>query len=496
MSRTATEVLVIGGGIIGTMVARELTRYKVDVTLVEKEVDFGWGSTKSSATLVCQGGDGLEFRREYHRSKFVWESMSLMEPLCQELDVPFNRIGELWIFRNGEELAKLHKMRDRAEAVGITTHRFLTREELHQLEPNVTTQAMGALYDPTLAVIDPVRLCLSLAANAQRNGADMLLGTRVLDIRRSGGEYEVATSGDTIRCKYIVNAAGVFADKIARMVNADDFVLFPVRAYMAITDKKTGGLISHGVFARPTQPGEMNVVLPSVHGNLFFGIQLQLAPRGDLSTTARMAEAALRNAQGLVPALSDKDIIRSFAGFIMFQNFDTGWHECVLEASQRVPRFINVSIGFPGVSAAPAAGKEVVRILAAEGLRLVEKPDFDAREKAITDFSEISEAEQHALIKQDRRFGHVVCRCETVTEGEVVEAIRRGATTLDGVKFRTRAGMGRCQAGFCSPRVTKILARELGTPQTRVTKRGGDSTHLLYKSKELLRGKAQPWRNK
>lgn len=489
MSTIDTEVLVIGGGILGTMVARELTRYRVDVTLVEKEVDLGWGSSKASANLVCQGSDALEFRPEYHRSKFVWGSIPLMEPLCKELDVPFRRIGELGVYRNGEQLAKFQKMQSRAEKVGITTHRWLDQDELREFEPNITREALGALFDPTAAQADPVRLCIALAQNAKRNGANILLGTRVLDIRRGVEGYEVSTSADTIRCNYIVNAAGIFMDKMAKMVDADDFVLFPVKAMMAITDKKVGNLISHGIFALPGQPGEMNVVLPSVHGNLFFGIQLQLTPRGDFSTSAKMYEGLLRNAQGLVPALSEKDVIHAFTGFIMFQNFEIGWHECVLEASRNAPRFVNVSIGFPGVSAAPAGGKEVVRILETLGLKLVDNPDFNPEEKAIPDFSELSEAEQAALIKKDPRYGHTVCRCETVTEGEVMEAIRRGACTLDGVKFRTRAGMGRCQGGFCGPRVTKILSRELGIPETEVTKRGGDSVHLLFKSKELIGGK-------
>ncbi len=481
-----TEVLVIGGGILGTIVARELTKYKVDVTLVEKEVDFGWGSTKANMCIVCQGGDCLEFRKEYHRSKLVWESIPMMEPLCRELDVPFKRVGELAIIRNEEDMAKYRKLKSRAEGVGITTHQFIDRDTLRQMEPNVTKDAIGALYDPVIAVTDPVRLTIALAENAAANGAHLMKETEVLGITLRPEEFEVQTNQGIIKSRFIVNAAGTAVDKIARMVNADDFVVYPIKGYVGILDKKVGGLISHEIHTRPEAPGQMNIVTPSVHGNLFFGTTMRLSKRNDFSNVKEMAEIALRNARKVVPDISEKDIINSFSGYLMFRNWEVGWHECVVRPARKVPRFINVSIGYPGVSAAPATAKEVVNLLAREGLRLEENPKFNPRREGIIDFSELSDEERRELIAKNPLYGHVICRCETVTEGEIVEAIRRGATTLDGVKFRCRPGMGRCQGGFCGPRVTKILARELGIPEEQVTKKGGESRVLLYKSKELI----------
>ena len=482
-------MLIIGGGILGCAAARELSRYKVDVTLVEKEVDFGWGSTKATATLVCQGEDCLEFRKEYQRSKFVWGSIPLMEPLCEELDVPFKRIGELGIIRNNADREKFQKMKSRAEKwiPDLASHQWVDRDTLLQMEPNVTKEAIGALYDHVIAVTDPVRLTMALAENANQNGVNLMLGTKVLAITPGINEFEVQTSQGVIKSQFIVNAAGVFADKIAAMVNADDFILFPVKAYIGILDKKVGGLISHMVYAQPSIPGEMNVVLPSIHGNLFFGIQLQLSKRGDYATTREMARVALRNAQGLLPDISERDMVTSFVGYLMLRNFEIGWHESVVRASDRVPRFINLSIGYPGVSAAPAAAKEVVEVLAREGLKLVGNPGFNLHRQAIIDIGELSDTDKRNLIAENPQYGHVVCRCETVTEGEIVEAIRRGATTMDGVKFRVRPGMGRCQGGFCGPRVIDILARELNIPKEQVTKKGPVSRQLLFKSKELLR---------
>ena len=492
MGQIDTEVLVIGGGVLGTVVARELSRYKVDTTLVEKEADFGWGSTKANMCIVCQGADTLEFRREYHRSKLVWESMPLMEPLCQELDVPFKRVGELAIFFDNEGRAKFQKMKSRAEAMGMTTHQFIDRETLRNMEPNIARDAIGVLYDPNIAVTDPVRLTMALAENAKQNGVKLLTATKVVDISRGTEEFEVQTNEGAIRSRFIVNAAGLFVDKVAAMVNADEFVVFPIKGYVAILDKKVGDLVNHEIHARPEAPGENNIVTPSVYGNLFVGTPMKLARRNDQSTTRQMADTTLRNVRRLVPDIAESDIINSFVGFLMFRNWELGWHECVVSASRNVPRFINVSIGYPGVSAAPATAKEVVALLSQEGLKLEEHPKFNPYRKAITHFSDLSEQGKGTLVAKDERYGHVVCRCETVTEGEVVEAISRGATTLDGVKFRTRVGMGRCQGGFCGPRIISILARELGIPEEDVTKKGGRSQLLLYKSKQLLEGVTCP----
>ncbi|MGQ9647510.1 MAG: NAD(P)/FAD-dependent oxidoreductase [Thermodesulfobacteriota bacterium] len=486
MAQMETEVLIIGGGVLGAAVARELSRYKLDGLLVEKEADFGWGSTKTNMCIVCQGGDTLEFRPEYQRSKLVWDSLPLMEPLCQELDVPFKRVGELALIRNNEELAKFQKLKSRADKLGLTGHQFIDQDALRQMEPHITRKAIGALYDPDIAIVDPVRLTIGLIENASQNGVKVMRETEVVRISRDTNQFEVETNRGRINCRFIVNAAGTSVDKIARLVNSDDFVLYPIRGYVGILDKNLGGLIKHEIHMRPDAPGQMNILTPSVHGNLFFGTTMQPAVRGDCSTTARIAEIAFQNARKIVPDLSEKEIIHSFAGFLMFRNWEVGWHECVAQASRRVPRFISICMGYPGVSAAPASARKVVELLWQEGLKLELDESFNPLRKAPTILNKLSEEQQKEWIAKDSRYGHVVCRCETVSEGEIVEAIRHGATTLDGVKFRTRAGMGRCQGGFCTPRVVKILARELGLPEDKITKKGRESRLLLYKSKALL----------
>jgi len=490
MSQVETEVLIIGGGVAGATVARELSKYKVDATLVDKGVDFGQGITKYSSTIMCQGANVLEFRPEYHNSRLIWAGMPLMEPMCKELDVPFKRIGQLELIKNQagmrhpvKMMRRFNELRDKympqAEPL-----QMIDRETLLSWEPNINKDVIGAVYDPNIAVNDPVRLTIALAENAKQNGINVMLETEVVSISYGAEKFKVQTNNGTVKCRFIVNAAGEYVSKIAQMVNADDFVLYPVKAYQSVLDKKSGGLINHMVMTV-----ENGMVTPTIHGNLFFGISpgtQRLGRIHDHSSDKKLADTALRHAQELIPDISARDIINSFVGFIVFRNFEVGWHECTVGISRWLPRFINASIGFPGICAAPAAAKEIVELLGKEGLKLEENPSFNPYRKAMPIFSELSDEEKRKLIANDPRYGHVVCRCETVTEGEIVEAIKNGARTLDGVKFRCRPGMGRCQGGFCGPRVTKILARELGIPEEQVTKKGGQSRHLLYRSKELL----------
>ncbi|MGI5882571.1 MAG: NAD(P)/FAD-dependent oxidoreductase [Dethiobacteria bacterium] len=490
MAAYETEVLIIGGGIAGTTIARELSKYKTDAMLVEKEMDFGQGITKSSSTIVNQGCNVVTFRPEYHNSRLVWAGMPLMEPLCKELQVPYKKIGSLTLFKNRAGMRRPNKLLSRFDewSKKYLPHakplQLIDNDTLHNWEPNISKDFIGAVYDPNIAITDPVRLTIALAENAGQNGIGIMPDTKVLGIATGTEKFVVQTNKGTIKSRYIINAAGEYVVKIAREINADDFVLYPVKSYMAVLDKKVGNLLAHMVTSE-----EHGTVNPSVHGNLFFGISpgsQRLGKIHDHATDKIIADAALEHARKLVPAISKKDIINSWVGFIMYRNFEMGWHECSVGVSRWVPRFINASIGFPGICAAPAAAQEVIDLLAQEGLQLAQNPDFNPNRKAAPIFYELSDDEKRQLIASDRRYGQIICRCETVTEGEIVEAIKNGARSLDGVKFRCRPGMGRCQGGFCGPKVTRILARELGISPEEVTKKGDGSHYALYKSKELL----------
>ncbi len=486
MPAMETEILIIGAGVLGAATARELSRYKVDVTLVEKNVDVGWGITKANVGVVCQGRDTLEFRPEYHRTRLLWRALPLMEPLCGELDVPFKKVGAYLMIRDMTKKEKLDKLARRTESLGLGSDTYYPYPELKEREPHISPEIKGGLYDHAIAVVHPVYLTQALVENAVANGVRLMLETEVEDIEAGHTEFRVRTNRGEIKARYVINAAGEWVDRIAAMVNADDFVLFPIKGYVGVLDRNCSGLAGSLLAVLPEEPGDMNIVVPTVEGNLLFGIQLQINRRHDRSTTALMARRAIENARKIIPEISEKDVINSFCGYLMFRNFEIGWHECEVAMSARVPRFINMTIGYPGVSASPGAALEVLDILRKDGLALEPDPKFNPYRKDIPDFSMLSEKERKALIRKDPRYGHVVCRCETVTEGEIVEAIRRGATTLDGVKFRVRPGTGRCQGGFCGPRVARILARELGIPETEVTKAGGASRQVPLRTKQLL----------
>jgi glycerol-3-phosphate dehydrogenase len=486
MSTIETEILIIGAGVLGAATARELSRYKVDVTVVEKNADVGWGITKANVGVVCQGRDTLEFRPEYHRTKLLWRSLPLMEPLCGELDVPFKQVGGYLLVRDLVLKEKLDKLARRTESLGLGSDKYYSYTELKEREPFISPEIKGGLYDHAIAVVHPVYLTQALMENAAANGVRLMLETEVEDIRAGHDMFSVQTNQGEIKARYVINAAGEWVDRIAAMVNTDDFVLFPIKGYVGVLDRNCSELAGSLLAVLPEEPGDMNIVVPTVEGNLLFGIQLQINRRHDRSTTGHMASKALENARKLIPEISEKDVINSFCGFLMFRNFEIGWHECEVAMSTRVERFINMTIGYPGVSASPGAALEVLEILQRDGLELKPNPGFNPYRKDIPDFSMLSERERKALVKKDPRYGHVVCRCETVTEGEIVEAIKQGATTVDGVKFRVRPGTGRCQGGFCGPRVTRIIARELGIPETEVTKAGGASTQVPLRTKQLL----------
>jgi len=494
VSKFETEVLIIGGGVNGASIARELSKYKVDVILVEKKVDVGQSITKHSFSNVKQGSFAQAFRPGDLRTKLLWDSLPLMGPLCEELDVPTKNQGELRVYSNAAELASAQENKRLADE-NATKYggpdfglQWIDTETLRSWEPNISKKFVGALYDPNLTATDPVRYTMALVSNAKKNGVNVVLETEVEAIsRREEGRglqvFDVETTRGSIKCQFIVNAAGEYVHEVARMAGADDFASFPLIIYTGVLDKKLGGLVNHQIMHHAT-----SYVNPNIHDNLFIGEPLTPWKKyHDHATSKTLADLGLKQAQDILPDISPTDRINYHAGIAMFRDLETGWEEYVCAISRWVPKFINIQTSVPGVSASPGTAKYTVKLLAREGLKLEENPNFDPYEKAIPDFSELSDEEKKQLIAQDPRYGHVVCRCETVTEGEIVEAIKRGARTLDGVKFRCRPGMGRCHGGFCSPRVMAILSRELNIPEEQITKKGPVSRHLLFKSKELLR---------
>jgi glycerol-3-phosphate dehydrogenase len=471
-----TDVTVIGAGLIGTAIARELSRFQSRVVLLEKQADVCSGASKATSAIVHSS---FHEKTGTLKAKLGVEGNAMFTRLCAELEVPFKRLGSLLIAVNDEDLKILKFKKEQGEANGVPGLRIIDRQELQQMEPNISPAAIAALYAPTGAIVSPYELVIAMMENARENGVSLMLDAPALKIERCGSEWVIDTPGDSIRTKYIVNAAGLFADEIAALAGDGSFRITPFRGEEYLLDRNVGGLVNHVI-----ETASLGVIaVPMVHGNLMIGTNRVETVKDDFNTTGSALEGVLRNIQTILPGILRKDIITSFAGLRAINNVTDDF---IIGSSRKAENLINVSIGSPGVYATPAIAKMVLKILKDLGLPFEERKEFNPYRHAIVDFKNLSVEEQERLIKEDPRYGHVICRCETITEGQIVEAIKRGAKTLDGVKYRTRAGMGRCQGGFCSPRVLKILSRELGIPMTELTKKGEGSVILPYQAKELL----------
>jgi glycerol-3-phosphate dehydrogenase len=479
--RKRYDVVIIGAGIAGVAAARELAKYELSVAVLEKEADIGFGATKGTHAIVHCGfpTDGAPLKS---RGELLGNLQ--MQQLCRELDVPFQRIGKLLVAFNADEAAVLKAMQLGAMRNGVPDVELITDYgRLKQMEPGLSPEVCAALYTPTTGIISPWGLVFGLMENAMGNGVALFREAAVEDIQISEDGFVLKTVGGEIRSSYVINAAGVYADKIARLIGDDSFTIMGSRQQRVVLDKKCNHLVRHLVRGiNGTAAGDF--VGPTVYGDLLAGSMVEAVPEvTDVRTTREGIESwIIPRMQRLIPGLSVADIIKPFAGFIPI----TG-PEYHIKPAPRNPRFVNLVLGGSGLTAAPAMAKYMVEeVLPAVGLALKKKTDFNPIRKDIPHMNELGNEERAELIAENPLYGHIVCRCENVSEGEIVEAIRRGATTKDGVKFRTRAGMGRCQGGFCGPRVLKILSRELGIPETKVTRKGEGSEEVLYEIKELL----------
>jgi len=460
------DVAIIGAGIAGLTVARELARYRLRVVVLEKEIDAATGSTKASSSIIHAdyGAPGSATAR------LTVEGNRLFDDLCRELSVPFYRCGVLFVAFEGEEPI-LNEIVESAEANGAVPFQRLGREEVLKLESNLNPDLTAGALGPSGGVLNSFELAIALFENARDNGVEFLLGTKLISADETpGGNLVLETdTGHKVRTRFVVNAAGLFADRVADILgDADHLKVVPQRGQEVILDQRSGPVVRRVIFDCGT-----GLVVPTVHGNLLLGTTKEETQdkAGGLHTTRQGVDSIVGRARKLIPGLDPGSVIRSFAGLRACNNREDHF----IGRSERVPSLVTVSLQTGGLTASPAAAREAVELLEEAGLNLEPKGDFEAHREPMPVFREMSPAEQAEMIRRDSRFGRMVCRCETVTEGEIVEAVRRGARSVDGVKYRVRAGMGRCQGGFCGPRVMAILARELGVTLNDVTKRGKDS---------------------
>lgn len=476
------DVIIIGGGICGCSLLYQLSRYDVNVALLEKENDVGVATTKANSAIVHAGYDPEPGTL---MARYNVEGNRLIEQLSKELDIPFDKCGSLVVGFDDTDKATLTELYNRGIENGVPGLKLLDADELHEMEPNVSEHATCALYAETAGVISPWELAFAQAEAAIHGGAEVYLDTEVTAISKIDGGFEVVTNNGTYECRYIVNAAGTHADLINAMLGEDDFHIKPAKGEYYLLDTAQGGLVNTVVFPCPSDLGKGVLVSPTVHGNIIVGPDSTQAVVDDLSVTRAGLDYVREHASRVVPAVDVRASIRNFAGLRSY----TEHSDFIVGPSDNVPGYYRMAgIKSPGLTSAPAIGKDVARMLVEDGLSSEPNPNFCTRREVLR-FKELDDRARDAAIRRNPQYGTIVCRCETVTEGEIIDAMKRPLPprSLDAVKRRLRPGSGRCQGGFCGPRVQAIIARELemdikDVPQDRQgmyiitgTTKGGDT---------------------
>ena len=470
------DVIIIGGGVVGCGTARELMRRKARVLLLEKTNDICNGQSKANTAIIHGGYDA---KPGTLKAKFNVLGNAMFDQLHEELDVPVQWNTSLVVSFSEDGHAALEKLLDQGIQNKVRGElRIIDEKELRRREPNVGSEAKEALLVGSGGIVCPYELTVAYAENAAKNGAEFKRNAEVTEVKKlDNGHWQVVSGAGTFEAKAVVNAAGTYADVINNMVSAHKVRIHPRRGEYYILDKKYKNAFHAAMFQLPTNMGKGILIAPTVDGTVLVGPTAEdIEDKEDKRTTAAGLEKALRQASRTWEHIPTRGFITTFSG--LRATGDTG--DFILGEAEDAPLFFNCcAIESPGLSSAPAIAKWTAEQITAR-LGLVENPDFDPIRKAIPKFREMSDEEREAAIAADPDFGKIVCRCETVTEAEIRESIRRpvGARDVDGVKRRTRAGMGRCQAGFCTPRTVQILAEELGVSPLEVTKFGGDSRML------------------
>ncbi len=477
------DVVIIGAGVSGSAIARELSRYEAEICVLEKDEDVCCGTSKANSAIVHAGYDckpGTMMARMNLRGN------EMMEQLSKDLDFPFRRNGSFVVCLDKTRLDALQKLYEQGIANGVPGLKILSGEEALEMEPNLSENTVAALYAPSAGIVCPFGLNIAMAENAKENGVDFFFNTKVEEIHADEeGIWHIRTGNGEYKTRSVVNAAGVYADRIHNMVSSSKIHITARRGDYLLLDHEAGDHVSHTIFPQPTNLGKGVLVAPTIHGNLIVGpTATDIRDKESTATTQEELDEVVSNAGMSVRNLPLRKVITSFAGLRAHEDH----HEFILKEIEDAPAFFDCAgIESPGLTSAPAIGEYMAGLLE-ERFRWERKAEWKATRKGILDPKKLSIEERSRLIRENPAYGQIICRCESVTEGEILDAIHRplGARSLDGIKRRTRAGMGRCQAGFCSPRVMDILARELGLPLEEITKSGGKSNIVLERTKAIL----------
>ena len=462
------DVIIIGAGVSGCAVARELSRYELDICVLEKESDVCEGTSKANSGIVHGGFDA---KPGTLKAKLNVLGNQMMDEMAEKLDFPFRRNGAMVVCQSKEEMAVLEELMERGKKNGVEGMEMLSRSQALLLEPNLADTVYAAIHIPSSGIVCPFEMNLAYAENAVQNGVQFHLETEVKQIEKMENGFRVLTDKGMFETRFLINAAGVYADIFHNMVSREKIHITPRRGEYCLLDKNAGNLVERTIFQIPTPKGKGVLVTPTVHGNLLIGpTAADITDKEGTETTSDGLEEVMKKCTKSVKNIPKRQIITSFAGLRAHE--DDG--DFIIQEVKEAKGFIDVAgIESPGLSSVPAIGVYVRDIMA--GLtELCEKKEFCEHRKRITRISELSREEQNGLIQENPAYGQIVCRCEGVTMGEILDAIHRplGATTLDGIKRRTRAGMGRCQAGFCTPKNMELLAEELHLELKDIRKTG------------------------
>ena len=477
--RLETDVLIVGAGAVGCAIARDLSKYKVKVLVVDRNLDVGGDASKSNSAIIHTGYDATPGTLE---SQLVVAANPMYDRLTEELEVPFKRVGAVLPAFNQEQFEILPQLKEKAFQNGVYDVEYLSAEELRRMEPNLNPSVLGGLYIPREGIVDPFLFVVALAESAQQNGADFLLGTNVIGMTSAQDQVTcVETTAGDVWASYVVNAAGLYNDEIAGMVGKADYYVSPRKGQFFVLDRETSCRVNHIVLPIPTKTTKGKLMCPTVHGNMLLGPTAEdLSDKLDKSTDAAGLNAVAADVRAMVPCVQLQDTITQYAGLRPQRNPEG----LRVDRYPDVKNFLNLSgVRSTGLTASVSLGNYAVKCLEEMGLRLEWDPWFEPRRKAIPLLRDMPREGQERIMERDPLYRHIICRCETVTEGEIVAAIHRPipARSVDAVKRRLRAGMGRCQGGFCGPQVIEILARELGVPAEDIQKNNPGSYMIVGK---------------
>lgn len=457
------DVLIIGAGITGAAAAFELSKYNLKVAVLDKANDVSTGTTKANSAIIHAGFDP---KPGTLMAKLNVRGANLIEEICAALDIPYDKCGALVVAFDEESIYTLEQLESQAKINNVEGCRLISGDEAREMEPYLSKDVIKALYAPTSAIICPWEFCLALAETAVKNGAELFLNSEVTDIKKENDFWKVSTVNGIYRTKYIINAAGVEADKIHDMVSEHDFTIVPTVGQYYLLDKPEGKKAKRTIFQCPTKTGKGVLVTPTVHGNLLVGPNTKVVDGNNTATSVGSLAYVRSMGSKSVPKIDFSQNIRNFAGV----RARTDEKDFIIREAKGAEGFIDAAgICSPGLSAAPAIAEYIVELLENSGLVLHKKDNFIFERKHIR-FKDLSVEEKQHLVNEHPAYGHVICRCETVTEGEILDTFHSviPPVSVDGIKRRVGTSMGRCQGGFCSTQIVKILADQLNISESDV----------------------------